>query len=90
MSSRGVDPAAAQWGTMALAVIGAAAGGVTHRTAWDPQAGWNVPLLDFWTTSPPTGKLDPADPAETDQPIASLAVPDPHPGPRAGGARASC
>ena len=45
MDSKGVDPAAISYGTMALTTT--AKTGITYRTAWK-KAGWGTSLLDFW------------------------------------------
>lgn len=55
MNSDGVPASAAQWGTMALAVVGGK--GVTFRTAWK-NYGWSIPLLDFWDDFSADGKLE--------------------------------
>ncbi len=71
MSSAGVDPAAEQFGTMALATT--AASGVTYRTAW-ADVGWGDELLDFWDDFSSDGKLDERERGNVDAPYASLAV----------------
>jgi uncharacterized protein (DUF608 family) len=71
MRSEGVDPAAEQWGTMALATT--AADDVTYRTAW-AKMGWSGGLLDFWDDFSADGRLDDRDAAGVDAPMASLAV----------------
>ncbi len=58
LSSAGVDAAAEQAGTIALATD--AAGEVTRRTAWlDEPAPW--PLRDFWHDFSADGRLEPRD-----------------------------
>ena len=72
MTSRGVDPAAESFGTIALAAQATA--GVTHRTAWSAEARWSAPLLDFWDDFAQDGRLEPRPGAGEDDPMASLAV----------------
>ncbi|MBE3068818.1 MAG: hypothetical protein IMZ66_01140, partial [Planctomycetes bacterium] len=72
MASRGVDPAAEQFGTMALAAVATA--GVTHRTAWSAERRWSSPLLDFWDDFSDDGRIEPRPGADEDDPMASLAV----------------
>ena len=71
MSSNGVDPAAAQFGTMALATT--APGEVTVRTAWR-DGGWSTQLLDFWDDFSADGRLDNRPAGGVDTPHASLAA----------------
>ena len=72
LSSDGVDPSHAAWGTMALATP--AAGGVTRRLAWSGGR-WGTALLDFWDDFSADGRLDPRQPTRSiDAPMASLAV----------------
>ncbi|HUT34865.1 MAG TPA: GH116 family glycosyl-hydrolase [Planctomycetota bacterium] len=71
MSSEGVDPAAEQWGTIALATT--ARTGVTRRTAWAKRS-WGDSLLDFWDDFSADGTLDDRDAEGADGPTASLAV----------------
>ena len=56
MSSKGVDPEAEQWGTLALATT--AKRGVTRRTAW-ANVSWGDTLLDFWDDFSDDGKVEP-------------------------------
>ncbi|MBM4027349.1 MAG: hypothetical protein FJ280_18375 [Planctomycetes bacterium] len=71
MSSDGVAPRAAQWGTLALTTT--AATGVTHRIAWIP-GGWGSSGLDFWDDFSADGRLEERRAAKEDTPMASLAV----------------
>ena len=71
MSSRGVEPNAPQWGTIALTTT--AKTGVTYRTAWR-RVGWGTSLLDFWDDFGADGRLEPRQLDGEDQPMASLAV----------------
>ena len=71
MASRGVEPAAEQWGTIALATTAKA--GVSHRTAW-ANVSWGDTLLDFWDDFSDDGRLDEREPAGADAPTASVAV----------------
>ncbi|MDE0025651.1 MAG: GH116 family glycosyl-hydrolase [Spirochaetaceae bacterium] len=71
LSSEGVDAAAEQAGTIALATD--AAGELTWRTAWlDEPAPW--PLRDFWQDFSADGRLEARDAGEGATPHASLAV----------------
>lgn len=70
LRSEGVDPAAAQWGTLALATLGGE--GVTWRTAWADRS-WGDSLLDFWDDFVGDGRLEDRQSAQ-DNPIASLAA----------------
>jgi len=70
LSSQGVDPAAEQWGTMALATT---SGDVTYRTAW-AKPGWGGELLDFWDDFSDDGRLEKRDAHGQDAPNASLAA----------------
>ena len=54
MGSNGVNPAAEQWGTMALATT--ARSGVSYRTSW-MKIGWAFEFLDFWDDFSADGKL---------------------------------
>ncbi len=63
MGSNGVNPAAEQWGTMALATT--ARSGVSYRTSW-MKIGWAFEFLDFWDDFSADGKL--TDLARPDQP----------------------
>lgn len=70
MRSNGVDPAAEQWGTLALATTTTT--GVTHRTTW-ADLNWGDSLLDYWDDFSADGALEERQ-ASVDHPIASLAV----------------
>ncbi len=65
----GVDPAAPQWGTLALATT---AERVTYRTAW-ARLSWGDTLLDYWDDFSADGALDERQ-STLDNPIGSLAV----------------
>ncbi|HEY8457405.1 MAG TPA: GH116 family glycosyl-hydrolase [Actinopolymorphaceae bacterium] len=69
--SDGVDPAAEQWGTLALAVVGDH-DSVTTRTAWAEHT-WGGELLDFWDDFTEDGELDERS-GRREMPMASLAV----------------
>ena len=71
MDSRGVDPQAAQWGTIALATT--ATTGLSARTAW-LKAGWGTSQLDFWDDFSDDGRLENRSVDGQDMPTASLAV----------------
>ncbi len=70
MRSDGIDPAAEQWGTLALATT--ATQGVTHRTSW-ADLNWGDALLDYWDDFAADGALEERQ-TELDNPIGSLAV----------------
>ena len=71
LSSAGVDAAAEQAGTIALATD--AAGEVSYRTAWlDEPAPW--PLRDFWEDFSTDGRLEPRTAGAGATPHASLAA----------------
>src|SRR6185369_8233582 len=70
MSSEGIDPAAEQWGTLALATT--ATQSITHRTTW-ADLNWGDTLLDYWDDFSADGKLD-ARESQLDNPVGSLAV----------------
>lgn len=70
LTSDGVDPKHAAWGSLALATT--ARKGVTHRTAW-ADLGWNDPLLEFWDDFSADGRIEERT-AKTETPTASLAV----------------
>ncbi len=70
LRSDGVDPEADQWGTLTLAVVGAA--DVTWRTAW-ADLSWGDSLLDFWDDFLADGRLEERQGAR-DDPTASLAA----------------
>ena len=71
LSSKGVDKASEQCGTMALATT--AKRGVTHRTAW-ANVSWGDTLLDFWDDFSDDGRLENRKSEGVDAPTASLAV----------------
>ena len=71
MDSRGVDPKAAQWGSMALSTT--AKTGLSARTAW-LKAGWGTSQLDFWDDFSHNGRLENRQASGVDAPMASLAV----------------
>jgi non-lysosomal glucosylceramidase len=72
LSSDGVPPADAAWGTIALATT--APQGVSSRTAWLP-ARWGTALLDFRDDFAEDGRLGERPPNETvATPMASLAA----------------
>ena len=71
MESRGVDPQAPQWGTLALTTP--AKTGVTHRTAWISSR-WGTSILDFWDDFSQDGRLENRRPEGEDSPMGSLAV----------------
>lgn len=71
LDSAGVDPQAEQWGSLALAVLGAE--NLTHRLNWtNPQ--WGGALLDFWDDFSLDGRLDPRPSGSEDAPAGSLAA----------------
>ena len=47
MFSKELDSESAQWGTLALSVLGQPASAVSYRTAW-AEKGWGESFLDFW------------------------------------------
>ena len=71
MDSRGVDPRAEQWGTIALCT--SAEGEVTYRTAW-ADLSWGDTLLDFWDDFGADGRLEDRPSLNQDMPVGSLAV----------------
>jgi len=70
LRSDGVDAAADQWGTMALAIVGDA--DATWRTAW-ADLSWGDSLLDFWDDFVSDGRLEERQ-GRRDDPAASLAA----------------
>ncbi|HDS06822.1 MAG TPA: hypothetical protein ENO05_04275 [Bacteroides sp.] len=70
MYSEGVDPAAEQWGTMAVTTRNGSQ--VTCRTSWR-KADWGAHLLDFWDDFSADGMLEERSPTGEDKPMASLA-----------------
>ena len=71
MDSKGVDPAAISYGTMALTTT--AKTGITYRTAWK-KAGWGTSLLDFWDDFAADGRVEERPGEGVDMPSASLVV----------------
>jgi len=72
LRSDGVDAAAEQWGTIALATTARA--GVTFRTAWRDMGRWGAALLDFWEDFAADGRLNDCAGESAAMPMASLAV----------------
>jgi len=75
MRSKGVDPKAEQYGTMALTTT--ARTGVTYRDAWANLSlgdEYGDSLRDFWDDFSEDGKLDKLSADGVDAPVASLAV----------------
>ncbi len=71
MQSAGVDPAAPQWGTLALATPQRA--GITHRSAW-ANVTWGDSLLDFWDDFSADGQLEERERDGKANPTGSLSV----------------
>ena len=71
MDSKGVEPTAISYGTMALTTT--AKTGITYRTAWK-KAGWGTSLLDFWDDFTADGRVEERPGEGADMPSASLAV----------------
>lgn len=71
MQSSGVDPQAAQWGTLALTAIDQT--DVTYRQAWANYS-WGDSLLDFWDDFSADGRLEDRAQDGVDAPTASLSV----------------
>ena len=71
MDSKGVDPTAISYGTMALTTT--AKTGITYRTAWK-KAGWGTSLLDFWDDFAADGRVEKRPSEGVDMPSASLVV----------------
>ena len=71
MQSAGVDPDAAQWGTLALSTPQHA--GITHRTAW-ANFTWGDSLLDFWDDFSDDGQLEERERDGKANPTGSLSV----------------
>ncbi|MFI5690846.1 GH116 family glycosyl-hydrolase [Kribbella sp. NPDC051586] len=69
LRSRGVDPAAEQFGSIALAVLDGF--DVTRRTGWADRT-WGDSLLDFWDDFTADGRLDERV-SESATPVASVA-----------------
>lgn len=70
MGSRGVEPSAEQWGTLALVAL--ATRGITYRTTW-ADLSWGDALLDYWDDLSADGKLEERR-ADVNNPIGSLCV----------------
>ncbi len=70
MRSRGVEPSAKQWGTLALVAL--ATHGITYRTTW-ADLSWGDSLLDYWDDFSTDGKLEERQ-ADVNNPIGSLCV----------------
>lgn len=68
LTSDGVDPAAEQAGTVAIAVLDET--DVSTRTAWADHS-WGGELLDFWDDFTSDGRVDDRE-SESDAPVASL------------------
>ncbi len=68
--SKGVDPGAEQWGTLAMTTT---AGDVSYRTHWKPWR-WGTSLLDFWDDFSADGRLEDRPPMMDKKPMASLAA----------------
>ena len=71
MDSKGVEPTAISYGTMALTTT--AKTGITYRTAWK-KAGWGTSLLDFWDDFAADGRVEKRPGEGVDMPSASLVV----------------
>ena len=69
LRSRGVDPSAEQFGSMALAVLDGQ--DVSRRTGWADRT-WGDSLLDFWDDFSADGRLDERT-SQSATPIASVA-----------------
>ncbi|MBN1294877.1 MAG: hypothetical protein JXB48_23780 [Candidatus Latescibacteria bacterium] len=71
MYSEGIDPKAAQWGTMALTTfIGE---NISYRTSWVAEQ-WGNSLLDFWDDFSSDGMIEERKATGDDTPMMSLAV----------------
>lgn len=68
MTSSGVDPKDAAWGTIVLATTAPQG---TNRTSW-LAAGWGRPVLDFWDDFSADGRLEERAPSGADMPFGSL------------------
>ncbi|REF35295.1 GH116 family glycosyl-hydrolase [Thermasporomyces composti] len=66
--SEGVDPAAEQWGSLALVVLGE--DDVSTRTGWADYS-WGGALLDFWDDFAADGHVDPRE-STADAPMATV------------------
>ena len=72
MTSAGVEPQAAQWGSIALTTL--EKNKLSHRTAW-LQKGWGSSALDFWDDFS-DGVLEERPQQGQNTPMASLAISD--------------
>jgi hypothetical protein len=73
MRTKGLDPKAEGWGTMALTTT--AKTGVSYRTAWSNQdERWGQSMLDFWDDFSADGAIRECEADDIDAPMASLAV----------------
>lgn len=70
-TSKGVDPASAAWGTLAL--VTTTDGDLSWRTDWDRRQ-WGNAWLDFWDDFSQAGRLQERRLDHGDMPIASLAA----------------
>ena len=73
LSSKELDPESAQWGTLALSVLGQRDSAVTYRTAW-AEKGWGESFLDFWEDFTADGRLDERQQVNAKDPKATLAT----------------
>ncbi|HZX07825.1 GH116 family glycosyl-hydrolase [Kribbella sp.] len=69
LRSRGVDPSAEQFGSVALGVLDGV--DVSRRTGWADRT-WGDSLLDFWDDFTADGRLDERE-SESQTPVASVA-----------------
>lgn len=76
LSSEGVHPRAAAWGTMALTLAHAPEGAtLSYRTSWGtPSNRWGDNLLRFWDDFSEDGRLEDSGLPDGDLPVASLAL----------------
>ncbi len=73
MSSEGVDKAAPQWGSIAIATT--SKGKISRRLAWQAlAAGWTDDILDFWDDFSGDGILEQRTDDNADAPVASVCV----------------
>ena len=73
MYSKELDSESAQWGTLALSVLGQHASAVSYRTAW-AEKGWGESFLDFWEDFTGDGRLDERQQVNVKDPKATLAT----------------
>ena len=71
--SKELEPESAQWGTLALSVLGQRDSAVSYRTAW-AEKGWGESLLDFWEDFTADGRLDERQQVNVKDPKATLAT----------------